>query len=1604
MLPKANQTMPATEQTWRDLKILHVVFAVSAVVLLVSTVAMLAADHDRPWKKYARGFRDLETWSAAARIEEQDLADYRARGSELAEQLAEARLAPLDPALANEFVATAKAVEDDADAVGFVEKDISDLEELRARVESLGDEAAAQAEVERLNGRRFALLGDLLERMRDIAKRAKFREDLLAGSLKLRKAEFDKNRADYELAVSDEAPAEKQSKLLSIADAKRNEVAEATLAFQTANAHRKQLQSVVGRITAAEDAVAKQVADHRGELAAVQKTYDDRRSNWGKTALELPVLDAFNGPLQVEQLWLPDLTINNNFRNVARFDRCVTCHRGMDKTQPGSPHAPAYPEGESVMVSLVTPEKDAAEEIIEEARTAAAGRGESGKLEIDNDSLQALYGLRLAPRGVFDADAPTISVVIPADASAYDDDPEPGSAAARAGLLPGDVIEEIDGRRTIAPAIALAGLLETPRWGSPLVLKVQRGVPQPYATHPRLDLFVSDSSPHPMKSFGCTACHEGQGSSTSFKWASHSPNSPKQAHRWHEEYGWFNNHHWIFPMRPERFEQSSCLKCHHQVVDLEPSEKFPEPPADKLVEGYHLIRQYGCYGCHEINGWAGPDKRVGPDMRLSPGTHEVAAAVLADPGLAELGESAVGWAREVRTSPDGRAARDRLREMILADASEGEDGKLLPRTHELAAMLKDPETPGNFPKVGPSLRHVQSKLSFEWAYAWLRNPQEFRPSTKMPRFFGLWEHLEGKGLEESKRYEPIEIRSMIQYLNASSQPFEFIPPYGGITAPADVARGKKVFQLRGCLACHQHDEFPDATSNHGPNLSRIGGKLGGDPKGREWLYSWLREPARYHSKTIMPNLLLEPERLADGTLSDPAADATEYLLTSGRDWKPEANLEFETLDGEAAFAMASAGGLSADERAALDELALLYIKERFPTARAKAVLETGLPAEQAAIKGDEQMLVGLDGPERDATLLRYVGKKTIAKLACYSCHDIPGFEEAKPAGAALADWGRKESSRIAFEQVSHLVMHQLAEGHGHGGHGSHGSHATADGGHGDADDGHGSEADAPFGSDLAYVVEGEDVHVNPESVDPDTGFFLDKLLAHEREGFLWQKLRAPRSYDYKKVENKTYNERYRMPQFPFDDQQREAVMTFVLGLVAEPPAPQFVHTPSPREQARLDGLVVAEQFNCGGCHTLAMDRFDVAFRPGALGESIEAPDYPFLAPRFTPAQVAASLKADSEGRHHATLVGMPLLDPETGRPQLVDEDGIPIDEDDDEAVPHRSVMLWHDTLVDGEARQVGGPNLLVPESAIKAGRHYPAKGGDLARLLYPVVIADEKQINPNVKPEDAWGWLPPPLVGEGQKVQSAWLHKFLLNPHTIRPPAVLRMPKFNWSAAQAASMVDYFAAIDGAEYPYVYDPRLDETSVKEKEMAKAGHLEGALRIVTNNNYCVKCHLVGDYSPPGSIKALAPQLERVHERLRPGYVHDWIANPKRFLPYTGMPVNIPFDKPVSQDLYAGSSTQQVDALTDLLMHFDLFAKRNLSLEAFLEATPAPPQATPAAAKATPASPPASAGSPPTAAGVPTGSAAAPVAEASVTAQPPTTDAASVDSPRSGVVLE
>ncbi len=293
---------------------------------------------------------------------------------------------------------------------------------------------------------------------------------------------------------------------------------------------------------------------------------------------------------------------------------------------------------------------------------------------------------------------------------------------------------------------------------------------------------------------------------------------------------------------------------------------------------------------------------------------------------------------------------------------------------------------------------------------------------------------------------------------------------------------------------------------------------------------------------------------------------------------------------------------------------------------------------------------------------------------------------------------------------------------------------------------------------------------------------------------------------------------------------------------------------------------------------------------------------------------------------------MPAVN-EEGVPIRIDEDGAPLEPDDTETPASYVFVPWDSVLIGGNIWQAGLQNLLIPEAVI--GKRYEPIGGFLPRFAFATVVTEERKTNPNAKPDEAWGWLPPPLKGEGRKVQTEWLHDFLLDPHLIRPAAVLRMPKFNMSSDEATKLVNYFAAVDRVNYPYDFDPRTRQAHL---EAAAADHPErmaDAMKIVTDNNFCIKCHLLGDFAPQGYDSAKAPQLGDVYRRLRPEYVLDWVANPKRILPYTGMPVNIPPDKPVSQDLYKGDSLEQLDGVVDLLLNYDRFMESKTSIKPLIK---------------------------------------------------------------------
>lgn len=1590
--------MPATEQTWRNPKLLHVVFGVSSLMMLVATIWMFTKDHTREWKDYQKATNAINQFYIQGRTDEEQTLKFAKDLDQANIALAEAKALPVRSEDVAEFK---KAVEADAERRGDKPYDLSKVEANLQATDGDGDAEAAKKRRE-----------DILKILKDALAKAKYREDTLLQERKFAAANLTATLSLRDLAVTEgrsqdiidqrQAVVDKALKGSKENGDAKDGVEVLTTKYEAASMHRRQLEAILKQITAPVDDAEANLVKVKADVKRYQDSVEGFSKKLGRTILGMPILDAFdNSDLTIEQIWLPTLTINYNFSNVARFDRCITCHRSNEASQPGAPTEPAYMhEQPPRILTLTTPDAMPvrAQESAEEKKADEVDGGSA--LTDDQWVMREAYGLLLANEGLINSNDVTVQVVWPKVGDAP-------ARAAEAGLQMGDVIEAIDGTPVLDRNSATARLVGEVDWGKPIQLTVRRGLPHPFASHPRLDLFCGSTSPHQQGAMGCTICHDGQGSATAFRWASHTPNTPEIGENWRGEHGWFDNHHWIFPMYPKRFMESGCLKCHHEVVELEPSERFPEPPAPKLMAGYELVRQYGCFGCHEINGFDGPSRRIGPDMRAEPNFYAVAQAILLEPNLTPEERS---WAEELVHHPERSDARHRLAESIQLDKKlrtkdpesavvkteeEKKDTlgeKLAARfsstTYRMGDQLKDVESPGTYRKPGPSLRYVASKNDFDFLYDWVRKPSSFRPTTKMPQFFGLWDHLSEEEQKHTAPLEAIEIRAITKYLLDSSQSYEYATPPEGITEQASVARGAHLFQTRGCLACHSHNDFPGINNNQGPDLSLLASKLGNE-KGTKWLYSWLRNPSSYHVRTKMPNMLLEPVHSADGKVSDPIADITAFLTTSGvgldvavsedgavitkvlAGSAAAANGQIKAEDALVSIAEGADGepvsveGKSADELLALlrgqagskvriivkpaegeesspieltragyqvghgqdakltpaeeetlTSLALENLKKAYPMPTAKRYLQEGIrDIDPSSMKGDDVVLVGEITPEnRNDKLLLYVGRRAISKYGCAGCHDIPSYEDAKPIGTGLADWGRKDPSRLAFEQIS-----QFLPLHG-------GGHAAAHAAHGG---------------------EREPYNLTPAEVeDPNTLFYFEAIAHHNRQGFIWQKLRQPRTYDYEKVSNKDYNDRLRMPQFPFNAKEREEVITFILGLVAEPPAAKYIYKPNPRQDAIVKGRRVLEAFNCAGCHTLDMNRWEFAFDPGDTNYGAPPPagGFPFLAAHATPEELTKSLKTDNKGMRRASVIGRPAVSETTGHPLLYNEDLDPVEpgEEAEAKELYYSFELWGNSVINGHMFQVGAPNLLIKDSAAKK---YPALGGDLANYLFPLVIADEKQRNPQVKGAEAWGWLPPPLIGEGKKVQSAWLHDFLLDPTPIRPAVVLRMPKFNMSPDDASALANYFAATDNAEYPYEFDSRTASANIQAQEISKPGRLKDALGIVVNNTYCVKCHKVGDFAPGGSEKAMGPNLAEVYHRLRPEYTRRWIADPRRILPYTGMPVNIPYlPAPphyggIAQDIFPGTSFDQLDGLVDLLMNYDVFTNQSLSIKPLVKAPPA-----------------------------------------------------------------
>jgi len=410
--------MPATEETYRRQPTLHIVFAISSIAMLLSIVWMIMADHLRPWKQVQREFHDVEH---------------------------------------DKLEATKK------------QKETEQLQTAQGKIQEI-DNKIKQAQQEASQRDRVAAISKLDREMSSLGGKT----EQLDTARKFKKAELDSLRSLYDGMVERGEEREARTYLNTTVARAERELNALSLQLEDSQSKLKVKAEEKERLLGFVAELKKDKEKLTREVDRVKRLIDQKDAQYfGPLAWfrGLPGIDMAAPPTKIQQISLPELTINYNFKDVPRYDRCTTCHQGIDR-----------------------------------------------------------LGYEVDAKG----------------------QPMPGVFASHPFLSSGATTIDPKGK------VVTAGL------------------------------YLDPNGPHPINSFGCTICHGGQGSGTDFTFSSHTPSNLEEEEHWKEQHGWQEVHHWDYPMLPDRFIESSCVKCHHQVTDI--------PQAKKLQAGYQRIVQYGCKG------------------------------------------------------------------------------------------------------------------------------------------------------------------------------------------------------------------------------------------------------------------------------------------------------------------------------------------------------------------------------------------------------------------------------------------------------------------------------------------------------------------------------------------------------------------------------------------------------------------------------------------------------------------------------------------------------------------------------------------------------------------------------------------------------------------------------------------------------------------------------------------------------------------------------------------------------------------------------------------------------------------------------------------------
>ena len=433
-----------------------------------------------------------------------------------------------------------------------------------------------------------------------------------------------------------------------------------------------------------------------------------------------------------------------------------------------------------------------------------------------------------------------------------------------------------------------------------------------FVSHPRKELLQI----HNPEKFGCSACHGGNGRATT---------SVVKAHGL--------NPFWLHPLFHKENTEAGCQMCHA-------NDRMTQG-ADTLNLGKDLFYQRGCVGCHRMEAF----------------DREADALTNARQQISQLQDQIAANERQAKLDTDATANEGADVQQLLAHAEQ-----LRVMNSQLAARIDELNLQTRYlqqdqKKVGPNLKDVRLKLRQEWIPVWLKDPQAFRPGTKMPTFWRFADDADG----------PDDLKAVAAYLWQNS--FDGKAP---AQQPGDKNRGKDLFESRGCLACHSiGEEDAKMGGTFAANLTRVGEKANYD-----YIVRWIYNPRERWAPYC-------PKEHRDLTPEDYAKHGLPFLFDTELHSKcPNDGAELQVQN------MTVMPNLRLSEQDARDLATYLF---------------------SLSAPSSSEDVSFMDDPK-----LAEDGKAEIKQYGCAGCHEIKGFEEEQRIGKELTTEGATPLERLDF--------------------------------------------------------------------------------------------------------------------------------------------------------------------------------------------------------------------------------------------------------------------------------------------------------------------------------------------------------------------------------------------------------------------------------------------------------------------------------------------------------------------------------------------------------------------------------------------------------------